>query len=208
MRAGASLMGLSGMFYVPYSALISSQMRRIPKVPFIVHQLQLNAASGGVFTFILPPVILAVAAYRQDRPDSTIILMNDFFWILALMTWPIFLVQNWCFAYAILCDDRQRPLIPTYVGIINIIAPIIFAPGIAVHAVHTGPVAWNGVLTFWLPGVAFGIQVIIDSWSLYNAIQTPEDFDEDSSQEHDGSIDTSTSAIQTLETSETKVGLA
>lgn len=199
MRAGASLMSLSGVFYVPYSALISSQMRRIPGVPYIVHTIQMNAASGGVFTFILPSVILAVAAYRQDRPDQTYILLNDFFWILALMTWPIFMVQNWCFAYAILCDTRERPLIPTYVGIVNFIAPIVFSPGLGVHAVKSGPIAWNGVLTFWLPGVTFGIQVVIDTWSLYRSILTVDEGDEGLLQQHVESSDTSKVAIETLE---------
>jgi hypothetical protein len=103
-------------------------------------------------------------------------MMNDAFWIFAVMPFPSFITQNWAFAYAILCDDRSRPLFPRYVGVVNVIAPLSFSPALGLHCVKSGVIAWNGALTFWLPAVCFGLQFGVDAFSLFNAVKI-EDYD-------------------------------
>jgi hypothetical protein len=174
VRVGASLILLSGMFYLPYTALITSQMERIPRVPPGVHFLQLGSGAASVFTFMVPAMILAVIGYRVDRDANTTQMLNDAFWIFAVMPFPSFITQNWAFAYAILCDDRPRPLFPRYVGVINIFAPLTFSPALGLHCVKSGVIAWNGALTFWFPAVCFGLQFGVDSFSLFKAVRTTD----------------------------------
>ncbi|KAN0119183.1 hypothetical protein V8E51_001391 [Hyaloscypha variabilis] len=176
VRVGASLILLSGMFYLPYTALITSQMERIPRVPRGVSFLQLGSGAASIFTFMVPAMILAVIGYRVDRDANMTQMMNDAFWIFAVMPFPSFITQNWAFAYAILCDDRSRPLFPRYVGVVNVIAPLVFSPALGLHCVKSGVLAWNGALTFWLPAVCFGLQFGVDAFSLFNAVKI-EDYD-------------------------------
>lgn len=84
IRAGGAILMISGGFYLPFSAAISNQIRRIPRCPYMIHQLQLSSASAGVWTFILPGVVLCIASFRPDRPPAITQMLNEFFWIVAL----------------------------------------------------------------------------------------------------------------------------
>ena len=66
----------SGMFFLPYVAVISTQMRRIPDIPWVLPALQLAAGAANVFTFVIPGMVMAVAAYRKDRDPYLVELMN------------------------------------------------------------------------------------------------------------------------------------
>lgn len=59
---------LSGMFNLPLSAGISGQMRRIPNLHYSISMLQVSAGSAGVWTFMLPGILLCVSNYDLDRP--------------------------------------------------------------------------------------------------------------------------------------------
>lgn len=54
INVGAALIVVSGMFYLPLSAAISAQMRRIPNLHYVVSILQIASGAAGVWTFILP----------------------------------------------------------------------------------------------------------------------------------------------------------
>ncbi|KAI9733828.1 MAG: hypothetical protein M1818_007095 [Claussenomyces sp. TS43310] len=172
IQTGAALMLISGMLYLPLTAAISAQMRRIPNLHYAVSALQLASGAAGIFTFMMPAMILATAVFRLDRPAEITQLMTDFFWITALMPWPTFMTQNFAFAYAILIDQRPHPLFPKFMAVINIAVPILFVPAIAMHCTKTGPLAWNGGLTFWTAGSLFCSQLVIDSICLFFAIRS------------------------------------
>ncbi|KAJ0415938.1 hypothetical protein BJY00DRAFT_250628 [Aspergillus carlsbadensis] len=171
VHGGAALFIVSGMFYLPFSAAISYQMRRVPNLPYLVHQLQLASAAAGVWTFMLPGIILGVTAYRPYRDPEITQVMSDFFWLCALIPWPTFMVQNFAFSYAIILDRRPKPLFPREVAVANILSPILFTPGIGMHCTLTGPVAFNGALGFWLPGVLFCTQLVFDSVFLIRSVR-------------------------------------
>jgi len=171
VRAGAAILVVSGMFYLPFSAVISYQMSRIPNLHYLVHQLQFASAAAGVWTFMLPGIILAATSYRPYRPVEITQTFNDFFWICAFIPWPTFIAQNFAFSYAIIVDSRKKPLFPKELAILNVIAPVLFTPAIGIHCTYTGSVAYNGAMTFWVPGIVFCLQLILDSWYLYTSIR-------------------------------------
>lgn len=84
IRAGGAILMISGGFYLPFSAALSNQIRRVPRLPYMIHQLQLASAAAGIWTFILPGVVLCIASFRPDRPVEITQALNDFFWIVAL----------------------------------------------------------------------------------------------------------------------------
>ncbi|VUC23906.1 unnamed protein product [Clonostachys rosea] len=159
------------MFYLPLTAAISGQMRRIPNLHYTVSAPQLASGAAGIFTWIMPGMILGAANYRLDRPVEITQALNELFWITALMPWPTFLVQNFAFSYAILIDSRPVPIFPKPIAIVNIIIPIIFVPGIAIHTVFSGPLAWNGAWSFWLAGLTFCVQLIVDLICLIRVVR-------------------------------------
>lgn len=171
IEGGSALLVVSGMFYLPLTAAISAQMRRIPNLHYAISITQLSSGAAGIFTFIMPGIILAVANFDLDRPAAITKAIVELFWICALMPWPTFMVQNFAFAFAVLIDSRPKPLFPKYIATVNIISPILFVPASAMHCTKTGPVAWNGALTFWVPGIVFCVQLIVDSLCLVVAIR-------------------------------------
>jgi hypothetical protein len=176
IRVGACLLLFSGMFYIPYSTLISSQIERIPNVPRGLSYLQLASGAAGILGFLLPGLVLAIAGYRPNRDADMTQMLNDAFWIVTILPFTTFITQNWAFAYAIFCDPRPRPLFPRYVGVINVIIPMTFLPQLGVHCVHSGVLSWNGAIGFWIPAVMFGMQFSIDCQCLFKAIRR-EDLD-------------------------------
>lgn len=65
-HVAAGLQLCSGMFYIPFSALISHQIRKIPGVHPMIAHTQLAACSAGIFTWMLGGMVLATATYRLD----------------------------------------------------------------------------------------------------------------------------------------------
>ncbi|KAH8662441.1 integral membrane protein [Xylariales sp. PMI_506] len=166
IEVGAYMIIISGMFYLPMSAAMSHHIRRVPNLPYLIHQLQLASATAGVFSYILPGAILAAAAFRPERPAEITQALSDLFWLVSLMPWPTFLLQSFTYAWAILKDNREKPLFPKWLGLINIIMPCLYIPASAIHCYQSGPFAWNGVFGFWIYAVAFGIVYLPDCWFL------------------------------------------
>ncbi|RDA92412.1 hypothetical protein CP533_4741 [Ophiocordyceps camponoti-saundersi (nom. inval.)] len=165
IQAGAALMIIAGMFYLPFTVTISAQMRRIPNhnLNYTVSSLQLASGAAVIFTLVMPGIFLATANYRLDRPVEITQALNDLFWFMIPLPWPIVMAQNLAFAYAIMTDSRPKPLFPKAIGFLNIIVPVVYIPSIAVHCFKTGPLAWNGGVSFWLINIAAGVQMIVDS---------------------------------------------
>ncbi|EFX03323.1 membrane protein [Grosmannia clavigera kw1407] len=171
-RIGASLIVLSGLFYMPFCAAISSQMRRIPNLHYVVQQLQLSAAAAGLWTFVLPGIMLATTSYRPDRDPGITQSLNDLFWICTLMPWQTFMVQNFCFSYAIIIDQREKPLFPKELAVYNLIVPFFWTGSTGIQFSKYGAGAFNGAITFWVLGVTFCLQLVVDAIFLILAIQS------------------------------------
>ena len=174
IRIGAVVMLISGMFYAAYTAVISAQMRRIPGIHPAAIYTQLAAGAFGCVTFLIPAMLFAATAFRPDRSPEDTQLLNDLSWIVLVMPWPPFMMQNFVFAYAIFSDPRERPLFPRWLAYLNIWAPIIFSPAVLLPFFKTGPFAWSGLFVVWIPACVFIIQFIANTAMLLRAIGDEE----------------------------------
>lgn len=172
VRLGACLMLLSPMFYVPFTAVISTQMRRIPSLHRVVVYVQLAAGSFACLTFLVPAMLFLVTAFRPDRPIEDTQLLSDMSWILLVIAWQPFVPQILAFAIAILTDRRTEPLFPRWLGYLNIWITLMFTPAICLAFFKTGPLAWNGVFGFWIPAVVFILMFAANTAMLLKAIRT------------------------------------
>lgn len=174
IRLGGVLMLLSSMFYASFSAVMSAQMERIPGVPRAAVFTQLASGAFACLTFLVPGLLFVVTAFRPDRDPSQTLLLNDLSWVFMVMPWPPFAMQNWTFAYAILADPQERPVFPRWLAYLNIWAPIVFTPGVALAFFKTGVFAWSGLLVLWIPATAFIIQFICNTAMLIKAIDAEQ----------------------------------
>lgn len=172
IKFGSDLMLIGSMFYATFTAAISAQMIRIPNVPYLASSMQMASGSFACVTFLMPAMFFGVTAFRLDRPVELTLLMNDMSWITMVQPWPPFLTQNWAFAWAIWTDQREKPLFPKWLAWFNFIAPPVFAPSLGLIFTKTGPFAWHGVLSIWIPAILFLIQFIVNVIYLFVAIDS------------------------------------
>jgi hypothetical protein len=176
IQAAATLIGISSAFYLTMTVAISAQMQRIPNLHYSACALQLAAGTASSVIIVLSGLVLAVATYRLERYAEITQTLNDFFWILIVMGGYTFVAQYSALAYGIIVDNGATPVFPKTMAITNILASIIFLPGIvAVHTVKTGPLAWNGIIAFWIPAVVWGILIVFDAFCLIQATFTEID---------------------------------
>lgn len=111
---------------------------------------------GGMVFFELIPMAWCVAAFRAGEISPEIIrTLNDFAWFSFLFSAPPFLVWFVLLAFAILTDDRPAGGYPRWVAYVNLWLAVIALPACFIGFFKHGPLAWNGLLAFYIPVGAF-----------------------------------------------------
>jgi hypothetical protein len=155
----------------PLVALISAQMMRIDGVPAALANLQQIAGTCVVIVTVIPCILMNVAAFRPDRNPITTQAINDLAWLLFVTPIVVFVLQEVAIAVAIFMDRSARPIFPRWVGYANLWIPLSFLPALLPYFAKSGPVAWQGVLVFYLGLGTFGAWVIIMMWALLRALR-------------------------------------
>ena len=71
-------------------------------------------------------------------------------------------------------DGRPNAVFPRWAGYLNYWVAMLFLPGTVTVFFHTGPFAWNGLLTWYLPLTVFAIWMVTMSVLLLNAIDAED----------------------------------
>ena len=171
IRIGAVLVAISSMFAILFYAAVSIQLRAMEgqQRPVMAYA-QFIAGAANVQFFILPGLLWIVASFRPDRPAEITHALNDIAWIIAIAPWPITMVQMLICGIAILKYSSSNQVFPRWVGFFNIWGALTFMAGALLPFFKTGPFAWNGLLTFWLPASIFGIWFIVMQVAVLKAI--------------------------------------
>lgn len=170
IRFGLTLTVIGSALLAPFIAVISVQLRRIEgrSTPLTYAQLALGASLPVVF--ILPVMILETATFRLDRPITQIQTLNDLGWIMFIGVVTPAALELMLIGIAVLRDRRPEPVLPRWVGYYNLWVGVLLLPGMATVFVKSGPLAWNGVLAWWVPLTAFGTWVLVMTVVLLKAI--------------------------------------
>lgn len=170
IRVGLLLACLGSAFFTPYFAVISVQLRRIEGRLAPLAWAQLGLAAILCLEFIYPSMILEVAAFRGNRTVAEIQLLNDVGWILFIGTTTTGLAQWVVIGIAILRDTREDPILPHWAGYLSIWTGVLFFPGCLCVFFKDGPLAWNGVFTWWIPATAFVVWMSAMTYVLLRVI--------------------------------------
>ena len=162
-----SLFGIAG--YVALVAAISAQMQRMQTNSALPQYLQLGAGMIGVLTVMFPVMIFAIAAFRPERDPQITQAINDIGWLILIPAFPTFIAQFAGVAIGVLKDASATPVFPRWVAYFNIWVGILFVPGGMAYLFKTGPLAWDGLLAFWLAASAFFIWLLVMPWVVARA---------------------------------------
>jgi hypothetical protein len=170
IRIGLALMTLFSVFFTPYLALLSRQVRRIEGYWGVMSLTQVMLSVTFPFGFMLCSISAMAAAYRPERNPDVTQALNDVFWFIFVGLVGPLIFQVVVLAFAVFIDERERPSFPRWFGYFNIWYAILGVPGCAIYLFKSGPLAWNGVFAFWIPLTVFSIWWIVTTFMLIKAV--------------------------------------
>ena len=176
IRLGAVVSSITSGFMLPLSVVIAVQLAR-PEGGRRVWALA--ALAGGVMTsifMVLPPMLWGVAAYTPARDPQVTAVMHE----LGTLTF-VSVVPYYLFLFvAVIVACFGKPTVshspfPRWFGYFSAWIALMFEAGPLAYLTKTGPVAWNGVLAFWMPFILVVAWLSVMIPLLGNAIRHQDD---------------------------------
>lgn len=149
IRVGMLMSMVATGLLAPFIVLITQQMKsRNPRLALLA-DIQLVCGFALLLLVLVPIALIALAAFRPERPPESTQLLNDiaFFTLFWVFSTPV--LEYLAMAAYSLMDRGDRPLFPRWVGWFDLATAAIFVTGAPVLLVKDGPFAWNGLLAFW-----------------------------------------------------------
>lgn len=150
-----------GATLVPLFATIAVQMLRVGNSSPVFAYSYIIAVGIGLSAFILADFAWGVAIFRPDRDPQLISLLNDMAWFFFVAPVGCIVVQNLCLAGSIYLDARPDPVFPRWVAHFNVLTAALMAPAAFALMHKTGPLAWDGSVSFSLRLITFAVYVAV-----------------------------------------------
>ncbi|BBZ36265.1 hypothetical protein [Mycolicibacterium confluentis] len=169
MRFSQVTFNLCGVMVLPFFMVIAVQMKRM-KQTHVFAYCYLTAVVSGVTIFALSNILFLVAAFRPDRSPELVMLLNDLAWIVLIAPIGMVVSQFVVLALAVYFDDGPDPVFPRWVGHYSLATAVAMVPAAGAAVFHTGPLAWDGLLSFWVRNGAFAAFVVVMFFVLRRAV--------------------------------------
>jgi hypothetical protein len=152
---------LCAIMLVPFFTTIVVQVKRMSLPSHVLAYSYLAAASTGATLFAIADIFWLIAAYRPSRDPQLILLLNDMAWLVFTAPVGAIVVMNLCLALAVYLDARSQPIFPRWVAPFNLLTAAAMTPAVCAVVFRTGPLAWDGVVSFWLRIGAFALYIAV-----------------------------------------------
>lgn len=174
LRVGLILTALVSPLLMPFTAAIAAQMKRIEGrcSPFAYAEIGLGAIL--VVSFIFPIMIFETASYRPERPAEVTAALNDTGWVMFIGVVSNAALQLVLLGILILMDKKSEPVFPRWCAYLNLWIGMLLIPGSVIVFFKDGPLAWNGLFTWWVPAASFGIWLGIMTYLLLKSAKRQE----------------------------------
>lgn len=184
IQLGLIIVAAGAVFLGPFITEITVQMRRIEGPQSPLAWLQLGLGTLFVFEFILPCFVGLAATYRPQRSPEITQALFDLCWLMFVGVVSTAVLQCLAIAVVVLGDKRRQPLFPRWVGWFNVWCGLTFGLGGVIVFFKSGPLAWNGVLAFWIPLSIFGVWFGVMIWALLRNVAMQQREYSDSAELH------------------------
>jgi hypothetical protein len=114
------------------------------------------------------------ATFRADRPAESVQLLNDLAWLPFVGLTILTVLQAAVIGVAILGDASSAPVFPRWAGYVKLWCALLFVPGTFNVFFKSGPLAWNGLIAFYLPVLVFCIWFVVNTFLVLKAIGQQE----------------------------------
>lgn len=154
----------------PLVGVITLQMLRMEGKRPIMSFIQTIAGAVTWMFLSIPLLILFVAAYRAGRDAETTQTLHDLGWIMFLIPIAPFVVQNLAIATAVFGDEGEEPIFPRWVAWANLLIAASFLPDVLLGFFKDGPFAYQGLFSFWIPTVTYGLWLNLMAFACWRAV--------------------------------------
>ena len=171
IRLSMVTVNFCAIMLMPFFMVIVYQMKRMATPTQVLAYAYLSATVSGATLIALADLFWLVAAFRPDRDPQVTQLLNDLAWITFTVPVGMIIAQMATLALAIRLDDQPRPVFPRWVAAFNIAVAVAVAPSAFAAVFHTGPLAWNGAVSFWLRVCAYVLYVAVMFFVVRGAVR-------------------------------------
>jgi hypothetical protein len=152
---------LCGIMLLPFFCVVVVQMKRMATQSQAFAYCYLSAVVSGATLFALADIFFAGAAFRPGRDPDLIMLLNDLGWMVFIAPVGMIVAQNLMLALAVYHDDGANPVFPRWVGHLSLLTMFAMVPSACAVVITSGPLAWDGAVSFWLRNGAFATFTIV-----------------------------------------------
>jgi hypothetical protein len=171
---------LCAIMLIPFFMTIVLQIKRMALPSQLLAYSYLCCIAGAATFFAIADIFWLIAAFRPDRNPQLILLLNDMAWLIFTAPVGMVVVANLCLALAVFLDARSQPIFPRWVAYFSIATAAAMTPAACAVIFRTGPLAWDGAVSFWLRLGAVSVNIAVMFFVLRRAIkrQAAEEPDE------------------------------
>jgi hypothetical protein len=161
IRYSMILFNWFGVGLIPIVMLLVMQIRRMAhRTPILSYSL-LACAGGPPSLFLIANMFWLLAAFRPERAPELTQLFNDLAWVTFTILVPYLIAQCLLLALAIYWDHQAQPVFKPWVAHFNLLIAAALTPAAFTALTFTGPVAWDGLLSFWVKNIAITVWIIV-----------------------------------------------
>jgi hypothetical protein len=146
---------------IPILMLLVVQIRRMAHRTPILSYCMLACAAGGPAIFLIANLFWLLAAFRPERRPELTQLFNDLAWVTFTIGVPYLIMQSVLLALAIYWDRQPRPVFKLWVAHFNLAVAAALAPAAFTGLALGGPMAWDGLLPFWVKNIAIAVWIVV-----------------------------------------------
>src|ERR1700736_5705722 len=162
---------LCGIMLLPMFMVIVVQMKRMATQSHVFAYCYLTAAVSGATVFALAGIFYLVAAFRPDRNPELVQFINNMAWLIFIAPVGALVPKILLLAVAIYFDNGPNPVFGRLVGHYSLATALAIAPAVGASIFRAGPLAWDGLVSFWLRNGAFALFVVVMFFVLRAVLQ-------------------------------------
>jgi hypothetical protein len=161
IRYSMILFNWFGVGLVPIVILLAMQIRRMAHRTPILSYCLIACAGGPPTIFLIANMFWLLGSFRPDRAPELTQLLNDLAWLTFTLAVPYLIAQCLLLALAIFWDHQDRPVFRPWVALFNVATAIALAPAAFTALSFAGPLAWDGLLSFWVKNSAIAVWIVV-----------------------------------------------
>lgn len=161
IRYGMIVFNWFAIGIIPFLSLIVMQIRRMAHRTPILTYCFLGCLTGGPMLFFTADLFWLLAAFRPERNPELTQMFNDIAWVSFTGQVGFLIAQCVFLALSIYLDRQERPIFKPWVAHFNLLIALALAPAAFVTTSMTGPLAWDGLLSFYVRNSAIALWLVV-----------------------------------------------